>query len=66
MAITGTIIIRNGKIGIKLDPGQELGKKCHALNDVLLPGVATKRQAWEDDPNRIPDQEQFQAQQHRR
>lgn len=59
--ITGMLVFRNGKLGIRLDPGQQLEKKCKDINDALLPGHAVNRQHWED-PKNIPDQQDFRRQ----
>ena len=56
--VKGWIIIRNGKMGVRLDAGQELGTSCHRINDILLPGTAVDRKTWEDDP-KIPDDLEF-------
>jgi hypothetical protein len=58
--VTAWLIIRNGKIGIRLDPNQQLGKSCHAINDALLPGAAKSRQEWTDAPKPPPDVRQQQ------
>jgi hypothetical protein len=61
--VRGVLIIRNGKIGIRLDSGQELGKSCHKINDILLPGTAINRQMWEDAPKDPDDYEHVNQQQ---
>ena len=61
--IRGMLIIRNGKIGVKLYPGQELGTTCHKINDALLPGTAANRVGWNDDPKDGDDLEYARRQQ---
>lgn len=55
---TGWLIVRNGKIGIRWDPNQQFGTKCHQASDVLLPGQAVNRQRWNDTPKLPEDPEQ--------
>lgn len=58
MPVTGTLTFRNGKLGFKLDPNQKLGTDCHKLTLALLPGVAAKREKW-DDPKDIETEDAY-------
>ena len=46
--ITGTLIFKDGKLGLKLDENQSLGTKCHDIVNKALPGPRAGGKEWSD------------------